>query len=130
VSCPSDSNSNFGCSDISCCLCKYGTYPLYNATGSTVFTCAGCPYGAVCDSLLFAAGITAVPLAKKDFWHVAGDRTEFYECEEERCEQESVEQYLKELMIMSRNQTWDYFAAVAGAYGEGVENANCRGARR
>jgi predicted outer membrane repeat protein len=125
LTCPTDSNSNSGCADITCCLCKYGTYPLVNKT-TNVFECIGCPNGAVCDSLLFEPGVMPAPLSLAGFWHVPGDRSEFYACEDGRCTAETVEQYKKEMTMMDRNQTWEFYAAQAGLFGDEVVDANCR----
>lgn len=79
--------SSAGSGSLLQCLCDYGHYPspLPTANSST-FTCMQCPVGALCDSNVWLA-----PLALEGYWRPNSSALEFYECEPDRCEAETIE---------------------------------------
>jgi len=90
LSCPSGldwvSRSSAGSSSLLQCLCDYGRFPSPLPTSnSSNFTCTQCPVGALCDSNKWLA-----PLALEGFWRPNSSELEFYECDPDRCEAETV----------------------------------------
>jgi hypothetical protein len=89
VSCPFGSRSSAGSSELVQCLCDYSFYPSPNPEeGATTFSCVECPEGGLCDSTHSLA-----PLALAGYWrpNETVEEVVFYECEGERCEEETPE---------------------------------------
>lgn len=78
LQCPATSTAPAGSSSLAVCLCPYGFYQAGISNTSSSFTCTPCPDGALCSG-------DATPLATKGFWHLPGDFSTFYACEDGYC---------------------------------------------
>lgn len=79
VPCPHGSLSAAGAAVLANCTCTYGAFAVATATA---FRCAPCPVNAVCPG-------PDAPLAQEGYWHLPGDRSVFYACDEGVCEAET-----------------------------------------
>ena len=85
LSCPDPTaTSPAGSSVLLNCSCPYGTFAVYDASGTT-FACAPCPYGALCSGPSAPSGPTALPRALEAYWHAPNDTTTFYDCQAGMC---------------------------------------------